>query len=243
MSHLGDKMLAEAAGSEGYLDYPIPRYLLIAISNYFPIWWAIYRFQTDPFILLVTSCSDSFFELVTKTWWIRRWTTMPKWKLKSTRKHLRCWMNLGNDRDSDCRYVTKSISNTALFSRLIKIPKTNRHQVRSDALGRSGLVAVSLLFYDVNPLIGTRASDVLLVAWLLRRVRWQRIIGGFILTFIYSFISFHWKFRCWISVCQVPESIKTTTPSSPGKTENVLPAYCNPPNPCPIGYTGTVEKA
>lgn len=151
-------------------------------------------FQTDLFILLVTSCSDSIFELVTRTWWIRRWTTMPKWKLKSTRKHLRCWMNLGNDRDSDCRYVTKSISNTALFSRLIKIPKTNRHQVRSDALGRSGLVAVSLLFYDVNPLIGTRASDVLLVAWLLRRARWQRIIGGFILTFIYSFISFHWNF-------------------------------------------------
>nr|CAG4649676.1 EOG090X0DEG [Scapholeberis mucronata] len=35
----------------------------------------------------------------------------------------------------------------------------------------------------------------------------------------------------------VSESLKTTTPSSSGKTENVLPAYCNPPNPCPIGYT------
>lgn len=23
------------------------------------------------------------------------------------------------------------------------------------------------------------------------------------------------------------------------KTDKVLPAYCNPPNPCPIGYTGT----
>ena len=22
------------------------------------------------------------------------------------------------------------------------------------------------------------------------------------------------------------------------KTDGVLPAYCNPPNPCPIGYTG-----
>ena len=22
------------------------------------------------------------------------------------------------------------------------------------------------------------------------------------------------------------------------KTDAVLPAYCNPPNPCPIGYTG-----
>ncbi len=30
----------------------------------------------------------------------------------------------------------------------------------------------------------------------------------------------------------------STTSSSSGKTENVLPAYCNPPNPCPIGYTG-----
>ena len=25
MNHLGDKMLAEAAGPEGYLDYPLPR--------------------------------------------------------------------------------------------------------------------------------------------------------------------------------------------------------------------------
>ncbi|XP_046464643.1 uncharacterized protein LOC124210550 isoform X2 [Daphnia pulex] len=33
-------------------------------------------------------------------------------------------------------------------------------------------------------------------------------------------------------------SVKVSTPSSSsGKTENVLPAYCNPPNPCPIGYT------
>lgn len=23
------------------------------------------------------------------------------------------------------------------------------------------------------------------------------------------------------------------------KSDSVLPAYCNPPNPCPIGYTGT----
>ena len=23
--------------------------------------------------------------------------------------------------------------------------------------------------------------------------------------------------------------------------DNVLPAYCNPPNPCPIGYTGNLE--
>nr|CAG4642034.1 EOG090X0DEG [Eurycercus lamellatus] len=33
----------------------------------------------------------------------------------------------------------------------------------------------------------------------------------------------------------------TSEPGSSGsssKTENVLPAYCNPPNPCPIGYTG-----
>lgn len=22
------------------------------------------------------------------------------------------------------------------------------------------------------------------------------------------------------------------------KSDSVLPAYCNPPNPCPIGYTG-----
>ena len=22
------------------------------------------------------------------------------------------------------------------------------------------------------------------------------------------------------------------------KTDAVLPAYCNPPNPCPVGYTG-----
>lgn len=22
------------------------------------------------------------------------------------------------------------------------------------------------------------------------------------------------------------------------KTESTLPAYCNPPNPCPVGYTG-----
>ena len=26
--------------------------------------------------------------------------------------------------------------------------------------------------------------------------------------------------------------------SSSASNENVLPAYCNPPNPCPIGYTG-----
>lgn len=32
MSHLGDKMLAEAAGSEGYLDYPLPRLLIFLVS-------------------------------------------------------------------------------------------------------------------------------------------------------------------------------------------------------------------
>ena len=25
------------------------------------------------------------------------------------------------------------------------------------------------------------------------------------------------------------------------KTDAVLPAYCNPPNPCPIGYTGQLR--
>lgn len=25
------------------------------------------------------------------------------------------------------------------------------------------------------------------------------------------------------------------------KTDETLPAYCNPPNPCPIGYTGTLS--
>nr|CAG4646566.1 EOG090X0DEG [Macrothrix elegans] len=29
----------------------------------------------------------------------------------------------------------------------------------------------------------------------------------------------------------------SSSSSSNSKTENVLPAYCNPPNPCPIGYT------
>lgn len=38
---------------------------------------------------------------------------------------------------------------------------------------------------------------------------------------------------------KVSESSSTSSSSSSsGKTENVLPAYCNPPNPCPIGYTG-----
>ena len=37
--------------------------------------------------------------------------------------------------------------------------------------------------------------------------------------------------------------IKPSGNSSPSatterKTEGVLPAYCNPPNPCPMGYTG-----
>lgn len=26
------------------------------------------------------------------------------------------------------------------------------------------------------------------------------------------------------------------------KTDKVLPAYCNPPNPCPIGYTCKLKK-
>nr|CAG4638730.1 EOG090X0DEG [Cyclestheria hislopi] len=35
-----------------------------------------------------------------------------------------------------------------------------------------------------------------------------------------------------------PASKPITKPSYNGaKTENVLPAYCNPPNPCPIGYS------
>ena len=29
MSHLGDKMLADATASEGYLDYPLPRLLIL----------------------------------------------------------------------------------------------------------------------------------------------------------------------------------------------------------------------
>lgn len=27
------------------------------------------------------------------------------------------------------------------------------------------------------------------------------------------------------------------------KTDKVLPAYCNPPNPCPIGYTCKLKKS
>lgn len=26
------------------------------------------------------------------------------------------------------------------------------------------------------------------------------------------------------------------------KTDAVLPAYCNPPNPCPLGYTGNYQS-
>lgn len=36
-----------------------------------------------------------------------------------------------------------------------------------------------------------------------------------------------------------PTMKPTTKPKISGdKSDNVLPAYCNPPNPCPIGYTG-----
>ena len=35
----------------------------------------------------------------------------------------------------------------------------------------------------------------------------------------------------------------TTKPKISGdKSDNVLPAYCNPPNPCPIGYTGSSDR-
>nr|CAG4643495.1 EOG090X0DEG [Ilyocryptus agilis] len=43
----------------------------------------------------------------------------------------------------------------------------------------------------------------------------------------------------------IDEDVKVTSApssgSSSGKNENVLPAYCNPPNPCPIGYTAAED--
>ena len=53
---------------------------------------------------------------------------------------------------------------------------------------------------------------------------------------------FHFFSWCSARTAGTPTgSVKVSeaaTTSSSGKTENVLPAYCNPPNPCPIGYTG-----
>lgn len=40
------------------------------------------------------------------------------------------------------------------------------------------------------------------------------------------------------------EGVQTLNPENPVrnknevKTDATLPAYCNPPNPCPVGYTG-----
>lgn len=43
------------------------------------------------------------------------------------------------------------------------------------------------------------------------------------------------------------EGIQTLNPENPVrnknevKTDATLPAYCNPPNPCPVGYTGKLK--
>nr|CAG4647394.1 EOG090X0DEG [Megafenestra aurita] len=127
MSHLGDKMLAEAAGSEGYLDYPLPSY----------------EDMMNPSVT-----SEAEIEM-------KEYEEAPE-ILSEPRERLGLGLSL-----RDQEYLKHSSLLSVRFER----DKDNLH-------------------HGNNTPLSTSSSS-----------------------------------------------------SSSGKTENVLPAYCNPPNPCPIGYT------
>nr|CAG4639516.1 EOG090X0DEG [Daphnia magna] len=134
MNHLGDKMLAEAAGAEGYLDYPLPSYEDMMMSP------------------SVASEAESD---------IKEYEEAPE-GLNEPRERLGLGLSL-----RDQEYLKHS----SLFSR----------QQEDDQPSSGGAPTGSL---------------------------------------------------------KISETASTTSgSSSSGKSENVLPAYCNPPNPCPIGYT------
>uniref|UniRef100_A0A0P6H311 Neuroendocrine protein 7B2 n=2 Tax=Daphnia magna TaxID=35525 RepID=A0A0P6H311_9CRUS len=136
MNHLGDKMLAEAAGAEGYLDYPLPSYEDMMMSP------------------SVASEAESD---------IKEYEEAPE-GLNEPRERLGLGLSL-----RDQEYLKHS----SLFSRQ-----------QEDDQPSSGVV-------------GAPTGSL-----------------------------------------KISETASTTSgSSSSGKSENVLPAYCNPPNPCPIGYT------
>lgn len=41
----------------------------------------------------------------------------------------------------------------------------------------------------------------------------------------------------------LPSPVAAAEKTKEEKTENQLPAYCTPPNPCPVGYTSKFSKA
>ncbi|KAI9550304.1 hypothetical protein GHT06_018312 [Daphnia sinensis] len=135
MNHLGDKMLAEAAGAEGYLDYPLPSYEDMMMSPS-----VASEAETD----------------------IKEYEEAPE-SLNEPRERLGLGLSL-----RDQEYLKHS----SLFSR----------QQEDD---------------QPSSVAGTPTGSL-----------------------------------------KISETGSTTSgSSSSGKSENVLPAYCNPPNPCPIGYT------
>lgn len=56
--------------------------------------------------------------------------------------------------------------------------------------------------------------------------------------------SFAYPYVCRVRAGGAGEGAQTLNPENPArntnevKTDATLPAYCNPPNPCPVGYTG-----